>query len=208
LLEKSAKKSAAGGLCRENDPKLRAPTDGTCAALEGVLVNDPSYNPYAAPNAPPPYYPPAFAQPMERPIPADIGARLVATIIDNVVVVGPMLCALLIMAVLQDGSSNGGDLVIFVVMGALLLGLAVQLVHQARTMQSVGKRILGIRVVCLDGSTPSLVRIVVLRNLSMHAIGAFCGLVGLVDALMIFGTERRCMHDHIAGTIVVRAVKS
>ena len=26
---------------------------------------------------------------------------------------------------------------------------------------------------------------------------------GLIDALMIFGEEQRCLHDHIAGTIVI-----
>jgi uncharacterized RDD family membrane protein YckC len=27
---------------------------------------------------------------------------------------------------------------------------------------------------------------------------------GLVDSLIIFGSARRCLHDHIAGTIVVK----
>jgi hypothetical protein len=30
--------------------------------------------------------------------------------------------------------------------------------------------------------------------------------VGLVDALMIFRTDRRTMHDHIAGTNVIQVL--
>src|SRR5438132_206110 len=107
---------------------------------------------------------------MARPELADIGVRLLAAIIDNLVVVGPMLCVIAVMAIVQDGSSSkGDDLVLVGIIGGLVLGLAVQLIFQLQTMQSVGKRILGIRVVCVDGSTPSLVRIVVLRNLAIHA---------------------------------------
>jgi hypothetical protein len=41
----------------------------------------------------------------------------------------------------------------------------------------------------------------------VHAIAQLCGLVGLVDALMIFGDEQRCLHDYLADSIVVEAPK-
>ncbi|MBN1206678.1 MAG: hypothetical protein JXB05_17475 [Myxococcaceae bacterium] len=47
-------------------------------------------------------------------------------------------------------------------------------------------------------------RILVLRNLFLSILGSFCGLVGLIDALMIFGDQRRCLHGLVADTKVVK----
>jgi uncharacterized RDD family membrane protein YckC len=39
----------------------------------------------------------------------------------------------------------------------------------------------------------------------LPTVGPFAG---LIDVLFIFLKDRRCLHDHIAGTVVVRATKS
>lgn len=73
----------------------------------------------------------------------------------------------------------------------------------ARSGQTIGKRLLEIRVVRSDGSPASLGRIFWLRNV----VNAFLGVIplyGLVELLFIFGPRRRCVHDLIADTIVVR----
>jgi uncharacterized RDD family membrane protein YckC len=49
---------------------------------------------------------------------------------------------------------------------------------------------------------------VLLRAILGGIIGAIPylgGIYGLVDALFIFRDDRRCVHDHIAGTRVVKA---
>jgi uncharacterized RDD family membrane protein YckC len=63
---------------------------------------------------------------------------------------------------------------------------------------------MGIKVVRKDGSKASLGRIFFLRNV-VNIILAFIPLYGLVDALLIFGESRQCIHDKIADTIVVKA---
>jgi uncharacterized RDD family membrane protein YckC len=63
--------------------------------------------------------------------------------------------------------------------------------------QSIGKRLLGIRVVRMDGSPVSLARIVFLRNLVPELIGAGCSLFGLVDACFIFADNQRCLHASV-----------
>jgi uncharacterized RDD family membrane protein YckC len=76
------------------------------------------------------------------------------------------------------------------------------------TGQSLGKRWLKIRIVRLDGSLPGFVYGVVLRVWVIGALGyiPYIGsCVGLIDALAIFGEEKRCIHDRIAGTMVVQA---
>jgi len=73
--------------------------------------------------------------------------------------------------------------------------------------QSLGKKLLKTRVVLQDGSPPGFVRGVVLRSWLFYAAAAIPGLgnvAGMVDALLIFRADRRCLHDHLAGTRVIR----
>jgi uncharacterized RDD family membrane protein YckC len=59
-----------------------------------------------------------------------------------------------------------------------------------------------------DGGDPSFLRAVVLRNIVRHVLSAvpiLGSLFALGDILAIFGQERRCLHDMIAGTKVVEA---
>lgn len=92
---------------------------------------------------------------------------------------------------------------------AVLIGLIVincVLLH--RHGQTLGKRALNIAIVRTDGSRMGLTRFIFIRSLPTGMLGAipYVGvLVSLVDPLMIFGSERRCLHDLIADTIVVDA---
>ena len=74
--------------------------------------------------------------------------------------------------------------------------------------QSIGKRILGIKLVRSDGTTVSLGRVFWLRNFLNGLIGVI-PLLGplytLVDMLFIFTDSRQCLHDKLADTIVVIA---
>ena len=83
--------------------------------------------------------------------------------------------------------------------------------------QSIGKRIVGIRVVRLDGSKAGIVYAWVLRELAITGIGFMTGLIPIIgpillrpafhitDWCMIFSDDQRCLHDLIAGTKVVRS---
>ncbi len=74
--------------------------------------------------------------------------------------------------------------------------------------QSLGKRLLNIKMVTLEGDIPSIRSLVVERYLLVQGIGMVPGVGGLfalVDVLLIFGKERRCIHDIIARTKVVKA---
>ena len=93
-----------------------------------------------------------------------------------------------------------------------LLGFIVfLLVHGyllATRGQTVGKLLTKIRIVRSDGTRASFGRLVGLRFL-LNSFLALIPVVGtiyaLVDVLFIFRAERRCIHDLIADTIVVRA---
>jgi uncharacterized RDD family membrane protein YckC len=90
----------------------------------------------------------------------------------------------------------------------VLIWNAITVVLVQRNGQTIGKKLLGIKVVRSDGSKASLGRIFWLRNVIFLIVG-LVPLVGVVlvllDLLMIFGEARQCLHDRIADTIVVRA---
>ena len=92
-------------------------------------------------------------------------------------------------------------------LGALIV-LAIDLTLLARNGQTIGKKLLGIKVVRVDGSPVSLFRVFFLRyvcNTLLTLIPLFGSLYSLVDCLMIFSESRRTVHDRIADTIVIKA---
>ncbi|WP_181373324.1 RDD family protein [Massilia glaciei] len=74
--------------------------------------------------------------------------------------------------------------------------------------QTIGKKIVGIKIVDMNGNKPDLVTLLAKRYLSMSLISAIPGIGGLlaiVNILFIFRSDKRCVHDLIAGTQVVVA---
>jgi uncharacterized RDD family membrane protein YckC len=92
-------------------------------------------------------------------------------------------------------------------LGALAV-LAIDLFLLARNGQTIGKKLLGIKVVRVDESPVSLSRVFLLRyvlNTFLTLIPVAGPLYSLVDSLMIFSESRRTVHDRIADTIVIKA---
>ena len=130
---------------------------------------------------------------------ADRGTRFVANLVDQLIVFAPWIGCLLLVVLLGGEKRISPLLSILGLLGTL--GMAgYQAYLAARNGQTLGKRMMGIRVVRTDGSPVDLVRILLLRNVVPMAINAACGIFSLVDSLFIFGEDRRCLHDHIADT--------
>lgn len=74
--------------------------------------------------------------------------------------------------------------------------------------QTVGKKIIGIKITDAKGNTPSLTKSYLLRFLvpslvcSVPVLGVF---LWFADVLFIFGKNKKCLHDHIAETKVMFA---
>lgn len=80
----------------------------------------------------------------------------------------------------------------------------------AKSGQTLGKKIMGIKVVRYANRTenPGFGNLVGLRYLVPTLMGYIPfvgGFFPLINILFIFGREKRCVHDHIAGTVVVDA---
>lgn len=96
---------------------------------------------------------------------------------------------------------------------SLMIGIAGMIaffVYNMRLLtrdgQTIGKRLLGIRIVDLDNNVPKLKPHLLVRYLTYFLPGQI-PIVGqifsLVNILFIFGKERRCLHDIFAGTRVI-----
>jgi uncharacterized RDD family membrane protein YckC len=151
---------------------------------------------------------------------AGLGLRLAAALIDGLL---KTLCwlpaAVAVWRTIADDVMAGQPPTIATMMTAMngvvlkslpfLIGLgAVQCVLLSVRGQSVGKLLLGLRIVrCVDHAQAGFIHAFLLRGTvpwMIEQIPLLGGLFWLVDVCFIFGEERRCVHDYIAGTRVVK----
>jgi uncharacterized RDD family membrane protein YckC len=145
-------------------------------------------------------------------LPATRGERFRAHMLDSVIVGVPSIALVFgVVAARRAPQLEVIAIVLGLVLALAVLGTNGYLVY--RHGQSIGKRVGQIRIVDLQGNQASFLRIVGLRNAPLFVLVVLAGLVGLssvvflVDALVIFGSEERCLHDYIAGTRVVKVPK-
>jgi uncharacterized RDD family membrane protein YckC len=143
----------------------------------------------------------------QMPLRATESSRFAANLIDNML---PMLPAMLagVGAALVD-HIKGLGMVLMGFGGLTAVGLlAYNLYLTAKNGQSLGKRWMRIRVLRSNYEPVSPSRILLLRNLipiGISVIPAVGSIFGFADAVFIFRKDRRCIHDHIADTIVVQS---
>ncbi|HEV7611615.1 MAG TPA: RDD family protein [Steroidobacteraceae bacterium] len=149
---------------------------------------------------------------------ASRGARLAAVTIDGLLgFIGFMPAYVMNFATLTQHARNpvaawigiaksGGWFYVGVLLALVVLAIDLRLL--ARNGQTIGKKLLGIKVVRVDGSPVTLFRVFFLRyvcNTFIQFVPLLGSLYALVDDLMIFGEKRRTVHDYIADTIVINA---
>jgi len=146
------------------------------------------------------------------------GTRLVAHLADGFIFIIPFI--LFVLAALfmgvnienleeSENTPRMGLLMLFIIICLIMLGLfAVNLIWLDRNGQTIGKRMMSIKIVRTDGSRATLLRIIFLRFFPialLSNIPLIGGIIALLDPLMIFQKSRQCLHDQIADTIVINA---
>lgn len=152
-----------------------------------------------------------------------LGASLLDGLIYGVAVWVPMLVGfgfggfrMLMEMIRHGGQTSGGETFNWASMFTgfafsgigFLIVLGINLYFVIKNRQTIGKKLLSIKVVRSDGSQVSIARLFWLRNVVAGLPGGipYVGyLYSLARYLWIFGEERRCIHDYIADTIVVKA---
>jgi uncharacterized RDD family membrane protein YckC len=136
--------------------------------------------------------------------------RLGGALLDGLIMMVIIFPVMMIFGIFQHASGQGisfGQRIFSSILGlAVFLGLNGYFL--AKNGQTIGKKIVKTRIVNLDGELCPFAKMFLLRYLVVWVIaqipfigGIFC----LVDALVIFGKDKRCIHDYIAGTKVVDA---
>ena len=146
-------------------------------------------------------------------VPAGRGARLCGALLDGLVIAAmiylPAFAGAVIVGAAPPGAAgvpSAGALI-----GGLGLGIvgfavwcAITVKYVKQDGQTIGKKLVGIKVVRADGTPATLGRIFWLRNV-VNALVCLIPFYGLLDHLFIFGESRQCLHDKIADTVVVNA---
>jgi len=164
---------------------------------------------------------------------ADRGARLLARVIDWFI---EMLCALpggiilgteivkVVIAASQGKEPELDQLDVprlilgaSVLLGAWLVLLAIQVWMLTTRGQTIGKRLLGIKVVKRDGTPAGFIGAWLMREALITVLGMVTGFIPFVgpillrpafhitDWCLIFRDDQSCLHDNLAGTKVVKA---
>ncbi len=216
---------AAEGLTRISCPECGAVTqlspssaDAASVTETGPIVADfsdggtvsyppASTNPYEAPLT----MPAAAASHSTRrrgfdPYKADLWSRFAGNFLDGLFMMVFVIFALFVVEALYAVGSTyvAGELnVELTTYGAAFVFLLFQSILIAQSGQSLGKKIMGTQIVNFhNDDIPNIARSVLIRTWLTQLLGCI-PFFGLIDALMIFGNESRCLHDYMAGTRVI-----
>jgi uncharacterized RDD family membrane protein YckC len=146
---------------------------------------------------------------------ASLGDRFVGSLIDGLINIA--FVVLMVFGSIRAGLI--GSFMEFVDLGLLpmlafsLAGFAFHIAINWKFLsasgQTIGKKAVRTRIVKMDGTLPSMVDLVGKREafyyliVEIPVVGMF---ISLLNILFIFGRERRCLHDMVAGTRVIKAV--
>ncbi len=149
--------------------------------------------------------------------PASLLARLIANVLDGVFLVASMILGFVFlqwMAKLGIAQNPLGrlrtkeelSLASLMVMGLIPTLLVLgQWILLAISGQTLGKKLLMIRIVSESGKLPGFLQAVVMRNWLRFAF-SFIPFFAFIDVIFIFSDSRRCLHDYMAGTKVISLV--
>ncbi len=164
----------------------------------------PAYNPYQPPSnqVPAGWVPPFPAQP---PPLASLWKRFLGRLIDSLLVYGSAFGIWVLTAHFHPKAPDAflAGLMNFV------FGLPVSIAQWVLIVsrgQSIGKMLLGTRIVRLNGEPLGFVHGVAMRELLLTAMSLpthAARMIHIIDGAVILGAQRRCLHDMLAGTVVV-----
>lgn len=134
-------------------------------------------------------------------------SRLAAAIVDSIIIMAIVLPLQWQMGLFKNPEANTALTTVAWGGAGFLITLLIQGYFLATRAQSIGKMALKIKIVTLDGENASLQRILFLRSLPVTVVAVIPvigSVLSIVNSLFIFRDDHRCVHDHIAGTRVVK----
>ena len=143
---------------------------------------------------------------------ATLGDRFAGAFIDGLIslAVGfPLGYFLGRVAVTAFGDARGTQIIVQVLGGLLGMGLflAIQGYFLATRSQTIGKMAVNTKIVSDSGETLPFGELYVKRYLILQIVSIvpfIGGFLALIDVLFIFRSNRKCLHDDVAGTKVIK----
>jgi uncharacterized RDD family membrane protein YckC len=140
------------------------------------------------------------------------GARFGGAMIDGLLILLVLFPTMMMTGYWQDAMS-GKQPSMATQIAYALLGYAAYLVFNGyllhKSGQTIGKRLVGTRIVSVDENRIIPVwKVLALRQLPFSVVAQIPivgPLLSLADSLFVFRSDKRCLHDLIAGTKVVQA---
>jgi uncharacterized RDD family membrane protein YckC len=137
------------------------------------------------------------------------GARLGAQILDGVLSLIIMLPIAYLLGIFEYWANEQEppyllSLISGVISVAIFIAINWKLL--SKNAQTFGKFVLDLKIVNLDGSKPSIQQLLLKRfsvYWGLNYVPVVGGLINMVNILFIFLKDRRCLHDHVAGTKVI-----
>lgn len=158
-------------------------------------------DPYAPPQAP------LIEPPLpELPNKAGPGRRFLARAADSILLGLVWVVGLVIAEQALGYDMEGGVVSNVCGLIAFAIVLPIQAYFLFRDGQSLAKKLLDLRIVRPDGTRAGALRVIFIREVvpgAASAIPMVGPFLSLADALAIFGSQTRCLHDYMADTIVV-----
>ncbi|MEK7518200.1 MAG: RDD family protein [Patescibacteria group bacterium] len=124
------------------------------------------------------------------------GARLLAAIIDNIILV---LVGFVLGFVIGMVMGKSGQILSTIL--SLVISIYYWVFYQASSGQTLGKKAMGIKVVDMAGNKPSAMTFF-LREIIGKLVSAIILFIGYL--MILWDGKKQGLHDKIAGTVVVR----
>lgn len=136
--------------------------------------------------------------------------RLGGALIDGLIALAVLMPLMFMGGYFRNFSSGGPGMASQLMWGlfGLAVVFAIQYLPLKSSGQTWGKKVVGTRIVDLQGEQPSIGVLLGKRYLFSNGIGLVPfvgGLISLVNVLFVFRSDRRCLHDLVADTRVVEA---
>ncbi len=138
------------------------------------------------------------------------GQRLGAAMLEGffvALVIVPVMYLMGMFSYFSRGAQPPMALLLTATVISFVVYVVINYIPLSRNGQTIGKKLVNIRIADLQGNKPDLTTLIVKRFLPIQVVNqvpVIGGLAGFVDILFIFRKDRRCVHDLIAGTQVMR----
>ena len=163
-------------------------------------------NPYQAPES--------NVTPVSEDINVDLASRwsrLGASIVDTIVmmvIIFPLMFAFGLFETFTQGQEPPFIYTLGMGLVSIVAFFVINIKFLKDNGQTIGKKVLGIKIVDMAGVKPPVGNHILKRYLAYFTpnyIPVIGGFLSMINVLFVFRKDKRCIHDLIAGTQVVRA---